>query len=98
MHALVGVWTAAPGRIDGGGGADPVMPTAGSLSGFVEGYWMVDTETGKLHSFVVFEDESGVRQLKEAIERRSGAQARAGLSYDRLSVVEVSARTSKEAS
>jgi hypothetical protein len=98
MHALVGVWTAAPGRIDGKGAPDPLMPTAGALPSFVEGFWTVDAETGKLHSFIVFEDESAVRRLKEAIEGRSGDQARAGLSYDRLSVVEVRARTSREVS
>jgi hypothetical protein len=98
MHALVGVWTAAPGRIDGEGAPDPLMPTACALPGFVEGYWTLDAETGKLHSFIVFEDEPAVWRLKTAIEGRSGDQARAGLSYDRLSVVEVRARTSREVS
>ena len=97
MHALVGVWTAAPGRTDAQQTGDPLIPTVSKLPGFVQGYWTVDAETGKLHCFIVFDDEDEVRQLKGAIEGESQAQAQSGLSYDRLSIVEVKASASRQA-
>ena len=62
-----------------------------SVPGFVHGYWTEDAETGKLHSFIVFGDEAGARFLKGVVEGNSQAQARVGISYDSLSIVEVKA-------
>lgn len=96
MHALVGVWTLGQGRAGDADGIVP-RPPIEQLPGLVETFWAADAETGKMHSFDVFSDEQGARRLKGMIETCSQVQARAGLSYDRLSIVEVKAWTSREA-
>lgn len=53
-----------------------IVPMVRSLPGFVHGYWTEDAETGKLHSFIVFDDEAGARFFKGVVEGNSQAQAR----------------------
>ena len=98
MHALVGVWSAAPGMADTQRQEldTKIVPMVRSLPGFVQGYWTEDAETGRLHSFIVFDDEAGARFLKGVVEGNSQAQARVGISYDSLSVVEVKASASRK--
>jgi len=98
MHALVGVWSAARGTADTHRQEleARIVPMVRSLPGFVHGYWSEDAETGKLHSFIVFDDEAGARLLKGVVEGNSRAQARVGISYDSLSIVEVKASTDRE--
>ena len=93
MHALVGVWSAARGMADTQRQEldTKIVPMVRSLPGFVHGYWTEDAETGKLHSFIVFDNEAGARFLKGVVEGNSQAQARVGISYDSLSIVEVKA-------
>ena len=93
MHALVGVWSAARGLTDTQQQEmeTKIISMVRSLPGFVHGYWTEDAETGKLHSFIVFDDEAGARFLKGVVEGNSQAQARVGISYDSLSIVEVKA-------
>ncbi len=91
MHALVGVWSLAPGGGDGLDSHARLGAAITHLPGFVQAFWSLDAETGKVHSFDVFEDEGAVLRLRDLLEAKSGAQARAGLSYDRLSIVEVKA-------
>jgi len=93
MHALVGVWSAALGMEDALWQElnTRIVPMVQSLPGFLHGYWSEDAETGKLHSFVIFDDEAGARSLKGVAEGNSQAQARVGISYDSLSIVEIKA-------
>jgi hypothetical protein len=98
MYALVGVWTTT-----GPLGSEHqeeletrIVPLVRNLPDFVQGYWTADQQTGKLHSFIVFEEEGGVRGLKDVVESDSQAQARAGISYDSLSIVTVEASAAKE--
>ena len=97
MHALVGVWSAARGMADAQRQEleTKIVPMVRSLAGFVYGYWTEDAETGKLHSFIVFDDEAGARSLKGVVEGNSQAQARVGISYDSLSIVEIKASASR---
>ena len=97
MHALVGVWSAARGMADTQQQEldTKIVPLVRRLPGFVDGYWTEDAETGKLHSFVVFDDEAGARFFKGVVEGSSQAQARVGISYDSLSIVEVKARAGR---
>jgi len=97
MHALVGVWSAARGMEDPQRQAldARIVSMARSLPGFVQGYWTEDAETGKLHSFIVFDEESGARLLKGIVEGNSQAQARVGISYDSLSIAEVKVSASR---
>ena len=98
MHALVGVWSAARGTAETHRQEleTKIVPMVRSVPGFVQGYWTEDAETGKLHSFIVFDDEAGARILKGVVEGNSQAQARVGISYDSLSIVEVKASTDRE--
>lgn len=98
MHALVGVWSAARGMADTHRQEleTKIVPMVRSLPGFVHGYWTEDAETGKLHTFIVFDDEAGARFLKGVVEGNSQAQARVGISYDSLSIVEVKASTDRQ--
>jgi hypothetical protein len=97
MYALVGVWTTAkPLESEQQEELETrVVPLVRSLPGFVQGYWAVDEQTGKLHSFIVFDAEDGVRRLKDVVENDSPAQARAGISYDSLSIVAVQASAAR---
>jgi len=72
------------------------VPMVRSLPGFVHGYWTEDAETGRLHSFIVFDDEAGARFLKGVVEGNSQAHERVGISYDSLSIVEVKASASRQ--
>jgi hypothetical protein len=97
MYALVGVWTT--GRSLESEDQEElearIVPLVRSLPGFVQGYWTVDEQTGKLHSFIVFDAENNVRRLKDLVEGDSQARARAGISYDSLSVVAVQASAAR---
>jgi hypothetical protein len=97
MYALVGVWTTAkpPESEQQEELETRIVPLVRSLPGFVQGYWTVDEQTGKLHSFIVFDAEDGVRRLKDVVESDSPAQARAGISYDSLSIVAVQASAAR---
>ncbi len=99
MHALIAVWSAAREMADSHRQEldTKIVPMVRSLPGFVHGYWTEDAETGKLHSFIVFDDEAGARFLKGVVEGNSQAQARVGISYDSLSIVEVKASASRQA-
>ena len=97
MYALVGVWTTAkPLETEQQDELETrIVPLVRSLPGFVQGYWSVDEQTGKLHSFIVFDAENDVRRLKDVVEGDSQAQARAGISYDSLSIVAVQASAAR---
>jgi hypothetical protein len=87
---LVGVWTAAPAHT-ARQRRHALTFDVPTVPGFVQGFWSADAETGKLHSFIVFDHEEGARRCKATLESSIRAQAVAGLTYDRLSVVEVTA-------
>ncbi len=82
MHALVAVWSAAQEMADSHRQEldTRIVPMVRSLPGFVRGYWTEDAETGKLHSFIVFDDEAAARFLKRVVEGSS----RAGEGRDQL--------------
>jgi hypothetical protein len=93
MYALVGVWTTA-GPLESKHQEEletRIVPLVRELPGFVQGYWTADEQTGKLHSFIVFDEKDDVRRLKDVVESDSQPQARAGISYDSLSIVTVQA-------
>jgi hypothetical protein len=97
MYALVGVWTTA-GPLESEHQEEletRIVPLVRNLPGFVQGYWTADEQTGKLHSFIVFDEENGVRRLKDVVESDSQAQARAGISYESLSIVTVQASAAR---
>jgi hypothetical protein len=91
MHALVGVWSLAIRREPRPIVASYPSPGRRRLPGLLQSFWALDAETGKMHSFDLFEDEDAVRGLKSLLEASSADHARTGLSYDRLSIVEVKA-------
>jgi hypothetical protein len=97
MYALVGVWTTArPFESEQQEELETrIVPLVQSLPGFVQGYWTVDEQTGKLHSFIVFDAENNARGLKDVVEGDSQAQAKAGISYDSLSIVAVQASAAR---
>jgi hypothetical protein len=90
LHALVGVWTATP-AYTGRARRHALTLDVPTLPGFVQGYWSADAETGKVHSFILFDHEEGARRCKATLESSIREHALAGLTYDRLSVVEVTA-------
>ena len=90
MHAVVGVWTIAEDRRESQERAlRNVVPCVTAQPGFVAGYWMLDAETGKSHTTILLDSEESARRFKALLLSNARAHARAGVTSDYLTVVDV---------
>jgi hypothetical protein len=93
MHAVVGIWSVDESRREEQERAlrADVVPATAEQPGFVNGYWMRDAETGKVHTLSVFDTEPHARAYKDHVTRSSRSAARIGLTADVVAMVEVAA-------
>ncbi|MFF5233410.1 hypothetical protein [Dactylosporangium sp. NPDC000521] len=93
MHAVVGIWSADENRRTEQDWElrTAVVPGTAAQPGFLDGYWMRDAETGKVHTVAVFDTEPHARAFKDYVAQATQAAARVGMTIDILAMVEVSA-------
>lgn len=91
MHAVVGIWSADESRRPEQQQAlrADVVPGTAAQPGFVNGYWMRDAETGRMHTVAVFDTEPHARAYKDYVAQSTQRAARIGVTVDVLAMVEV---------
>jgi hypothetical protein len=95
MYAVVGIWNIDPSlreKQDQGRLHELVIPSTRHHPGFLVGYWMRDPQSGKGHSTIVLDSEQSAQAFKETVLGNSQNQARAGITTDSLTIVEILAQ------
>jgi hypothetical protein len=78
------------------------VPMVMQLPGFKAGYWSGDKETGKIATFVVFENEEGIRAAQAGLEQMRPVVEQFGVRLEsvenlKLLITEGAAKTTQHA-
>ena len=92
MHARVTRFEGSPADMEKGVKLikERIIPEAKKMSGFKNGYWLVDRSSGKGYAITLFESESSVRSSEGASEQTRKEAADAGfriVGVDRCEVI-----------
>ncbi len=93
MYAAVGVWNMEAGSWEEQQRAlhEEIVPMVRQVPGFVAGYWMVDKDTAKTYTTIVWEDEEAAQRFKGFVlgDERQEDQAGAGVINESFVIAEV---------